>query len=98
MVNWKKQLAEIDDEYLIGLTNKGIVKRAYKDKETAVVKILKSEEEAALQVDGETVILCFPLGDSRCSCPSRSICKHIILGILYLKEQTVHSDMDAGKE
>lgn len=98
MVNWKKQLAEIDDEYLIGLTNKGIVKRAYKDKETAVVKILKSEEEAALQVDGETVILCFPLGDSRCSCPSRSICKHIILGILYLKEQTIHTDMDAGKE
>ncbi len=98
MVNWKKQLAEIDDEYLIGLTNKGIVKRAYKDKETTVVKILKSEEEAALQVDGETVILCFPLGDSRCSCPSRSICKHIILGILYLKEQTLHTDMDAGKE
>lgn len=95
MADWKKQLAEIDDEYLIGLTNKGIVKRAYKDKETAVIKILKLEEEAALQIDGETVILSLPLGDSKCSCPSRSICKHIISGILFLKEQTACSDEDA---
>ncbi len=95
MADWKEQLAEIDDEYLIGLTNKGIVKRAYKDKETAVVKILKLEEEAALQIDGETVILSLPLGDSKCSCPSRSICKHIISGILFLKEQTACSDEDA---
>lgn len=95
MADWKKQLAEIDDEYLIGLTNKGIVKRAYKDKETAVVKILKLEEEAVLQIDGETVILSLPLGDSKCSCPSRSICKHIISGILFLKEQTACSVEDA---
>lgn len=95
MADWKKQLAEIDDEYLIGLTNKGIVKRAYKDKETAVIKILKLEEEAALQIDGETVILSLPLGDSKCSCPSRSICKHIISGILFLKEQTACSNEDA---
>lgn len=97
MADWKKQLAEIDDEYLIGLTNRGIVKRAHKDKETAVVKILKLEEEAALQVDGETVILSLPLGDSKCSCPSRSICKHIILGILFLKEQTTCSDAGEKK-
>lgn len=95
MADWKKQLAEIDDEYLIGLTNKGIVKRAYKDKETAVIKILKLEEEAALQIDGETIILSLPLRDSKCSCPSRSICKHIISGILFLKEQTTCSDEDA---
>lgn len=87
MTDWKNELAEIEDEYLIGLTNKGILKRAYKDKETASVKILKIEEDAALQVNGETVILSIPLGESKCSCPSRSICRHIILGILVLKEQ-----------
>ena len=86
MIDWNKQLTEIEDEYLIGLTNKGIVKRAYKDKEKADFKILKLEDEAALQVDGETVVLSVPLGESKCSCPSRSICKHIILGILALKE------------
>ena len=94
MTDWKKQLAEIDDAYLTGLTNKGIVKRAYKDKETAVVKVLKLEEEAALQADGETVILSIPLGESRCSCPSRSICKHIVLGILALKEQMADTNTE----
>lgn len=97
MTDWKTQLAETEDEYLIGLTNKGIVKRAYKDKETAVVKILKTEDEAALQVDGETVILSIPLGESKCSCPSRSICRHIILGILVLKE-FFGGDDSASKE
>lgn len=86
-MDWKKQLAEINDEYLIGLTNKGIVKRAYKDKESAAVKIRKTTDEVSLQVDGETVVLRIPFGESVCSCPSRSICKHIILGILTLKEQ-----------
>ena len=94
MTDWKKELAEIDDEYLTGLTNKGIVKRARKDKETAPVKILKIEDEAALQVDRETVILSIPLGESKCSCPSRSICRHIILGILVLKEQTADTDAE----
>lgn len=86
-MDWKKQLAEINDEYLIGLTNKGIVKRSYKDKESAAIKMIKAADEVSLQVDGETVILRIPLGESMCSCPSRSICKHIILGILTLKEQ-----------
>lgn len=97
-MDWRTQLAEIEDEYLIGLTNKGIVKRAYKDKENAVVKILKVEDEAALQVDGETVILNIPLGESKCSCPSRSICKHIILGILMLKESVNGNDSAASTD
>lgn len=92
MIDWNRQLTEIEDEYLIGLTNKGIVKRAYKDKEKADFKILKLEDEASLQVDGETVVLSVPLGESKCSCPSRSICKHIILGILMLKESVGGED------
>lgn len=92
MTDWKKELAEIDDEYLTGLTNKGIMKRAYKDKETASVKITETAEEAVLQVDNETVTLCIPLGQSKCTCPSRSICRHIILGILVLKESVCSED------
>lgn len=97
-MDWKKQLADIDDEYLIGLTNKGIVKRAYKDKASAVVKIIKTAEEASLQVDGETVILRLPLGESMCSCPSRSICKHIILGVLVLREQMTNDLPEHGTD
>ncbi len=86
MADWKTQLAETGDEYLIGLTNKGIVKRAYKDKESACVEFVQVADEAVLKVDGETVTLRLPLGESKCTCPSRSICRHIILGIIVLKE------------
>ena len=99
MIDWNKHLAEIEEEYLIGLTNKGIVKRACKDKEKADIKILKLEEEVTLQVDGETVILSIPLGESKCSCPSRSICKHIIMGILALQESVYsNTSMSASEE
>lgn len=86
MNEWKNRLAEIDDDYLIGLANKGIVKRAYKDKEEIPTEVLKLEEEAEIKIGGETVLIRYPLGESKCSCPSRSVCRHIILAILILQE------------
>lgn len=83
---WVERLADVDDDYLIGLSNKGIVKRAYKDKEETAAEIVSMEEEAVLKVCGESVTVCFPLGESKCSCPSRSICRHVVLAILALKE------------
>ena len=86
MGNWKEWLKEIDDDYLIGISNKGLVKRAYKDKEEGNYKVLSLDAEAEVSVGGEKVIIRMPLGESRCSCPSRSICRHVVLGILALKE------------
>ncbi|MDE7478522.1 MAG: SWIM zinc finger family protein, partial [Lachnospiraceae bacterium] len=94
MSDWKSMFREIDDDYLIGVSNKGIVKRAYKDMETTTCKIeeevlkktLSTDEEIAINVGEETVHIKVPLGESTCSCPSRSICRHIILGILVVKE------------
>lgn len=39
MSDWQSVLQEIDDDYLIGISNKGIVKRAYKDMETIPCEI-----------------------------------------------------------
>ncbi len=88
MGNWKEWLKEIDDDYLIGISNKGLVKRAYKDKEAGDYEVLSMEEEAGVRVGEETVQVRYPLGESGCSCPSRTICRHVILGILAVKEQT----------
>ena len=85
-MDWKDRLKDIDDDYLIGLSNKGILKRAYKDKEEAVAQIQDMGEEALVKVGGETVTVRFPLGESRCTCPSRSICRHVVLAILVLRE------------
>lgn len=90
-MNWKQILASVDDDYLIGISNKGIVKRAYKDKEesgeTLEADLETESAELIVTLGGENVKICNPLGDSKCSCPSRSICRHVILGILLAKEQ-----------
>lgn len=85
---WGERLADVDDDYLIGLSNKGIVKRAYKDKSEVAAEVLNAGEEASVTVGGETVTVRYPLGESRCSCPSRSICRHVIQAILVLKENS----------
>lgn len=97
MNDWKERLAAVDDDYLIGISNKGIVKRAYKDKQESAAEILGMGEEAAVKVGGETVTVCFPLGESRCTCPSRSICRHVIQAILTLQEGIGEETVPTGQ-
>lgn len=113
MGDWESVFREIDDDYLVGISNKGIVKRAYKDMETTSCKLLDKDqneilEEAAgaflqnlsgeevitVKVGEETVHIRMPLGESTCSCPSRSICRHVILGILTLQKVAAGIDQD----
>lgn len=83
----KEMLKHADDDYLTGLCNKGTVKRAYKDlgQETPAAKWQETEAEVALKE--ETCVIRMPLGESTCSCPSRSICRHIVTAILWLKQE-----------
>ena len=74
-----------NDEYLTGLTNKGTVKRAYKDMETAEISAEYGESEIIVNVGEEKCTIKNPLAESKCSCPSRSICRHIVTAILWLK-------------
>ena len=87
---------DLDDDYLIGISNKGIVKRAYKDKEEGDYEVLCAGGEAEVRVGKETVRIRFPLGESQCSCPSRTICRHVILGILAWKEKECETEQGAG--
>ena len=92
MEQWKELLADVDDDYLIGISNKGILKRAYKDKEEITAEIADMGEEASVKVGEETVSVRFPLGESKCTCPSRSICRHVVQAILVLKESCCKED------
>lgn len=96
MSDWKSRLADVDDDYLIGISNKGIVKRAYKDKEETAAEIVSMGEEAAIKVGEETVTVHFPLGESKCTCPSRSICRHVIQAILTLRESCAAEASSSG--
>ena len=108
MDEWRERLAGIDDDYLIGISNKGIVKRAYKDMEEghsmeeensmegAAAGIGALGEEVVVKVGAETVTVRFPLGESKCTCPSRSICRHVVHGILILRERCLRGGTDSA--
>ena len=87
MESLKRLLIQADDGYLEGLSNKGTVKRAYKDLEQEQPEVVWDEETGEAQAAfGDTVChIRAPLGESTCSCPSRSVCRHIVAAILYLR-------------
>lgn len=91
-------LLQVDDDYLIGLTNKGTVKRAWKDLEKTTISYNDYEN---ITIEECSVSLASPLGESKCSCPSRSICKHIIMAVLKaaadIKEQS-RDLLDSSKQ
>jgi len=93
MMDWRQSLAGVDEDYLVGISNKGIVKRAYKDLEAggsaareAAAGLDWNAQELTVAAGGETVTIRFPLGESRCSCPSRSICRHVVMAILLARQ------------
>ena len=88
MESLKRLLIQADDGYLEGLSNKGTVKRAYKDLEQEQPEVVWDEETGEAQAAfGDTVChIRAPLGESTCSCPSRSVCRHIVAAILYLRQ------------
>lgn len=83
----KQTLANTGDDVLVALSNKGIVKRAYKDleQEQPVVNFKGAEAEVTLAEAVCTIRL--PLEESVCSCPSRSMCRHRIAAIVWLKRE-----------
>ncbi|MBV7273895.1 hypothetical protein JMF89_06910 [Clostridiaceae bacterium UIB06] len=83
----KNFLLTIDEEYLIGISNKGIVNRAKKDLEASNKVDIEIEEEAVKCTLADDTI-CFlkdNIKEYKCSCPSRSLCKHVVMSYMYLK-------------
>ncbi len=87
MDDLKQALAAADDEYLIGISNKGVLKRAYKDLETAFVNTGFIDKTADVTVDNAQCVIKAPIAQSICSCPSKTICRHIITAVLWLKKE-----------
>lgn len=82
----QKSLVMVDEAYLIGMSNKGIYKRACKDLEHAEVSVQYHDNYAEVVINGETCDIREPLWESSCSCPSRTVCRHLISAMLWLRE------------
>lgn len=81
-------LAAADEDYLIGLCNKGTVNRAKKDLAGLTgVEAAPEGEGVAVKLGDVSCFITAPLGESRCSCPSGAVCRHRIGAILWLKGQ-----------
>ena len=86
MEDLKKSLLFADENFLTGLSNKGIYKRACKDIDGEIPDFELSENSATVRTGGETCTITVPLAESKCTCVSRGICRHIIGAIITLRD------------
>lgn len=78
-------IKSIDIDYLIGITNKGIVKRAEKDLEKLSNVVYEIKDEVIeFKFDDVVCSISSDVKNYRCTCPSRNICKHAVMGYVYL--------------
>lgn len=85
--NLAAALAAADDSYFVGLSNKGTLNRAKKDLAALTdPEITPEGEEVLVKMGDNTCRIKVPLGQSSCSCPSSSMCRHRIAAMLLLKE------------
>lgn len=71
------------ESFLVTLANKGLYKRALKDLESAErIELNASGNGIQVILDDVTVTLSPSIAQSTCSCPSKTVCKHILMGVL----------------
>ena len=83
-----------EENFLISLTNKGIYNRALKDFKNMqnnnrfqpIVKIV--EDKIKISFNNTEIFFTENIKEASCNCPSKKICKHIIMALLYIKELT----------
>ncbi|MDC7223755.1 MAG: hypothetical protein PQJ60_08450 [Spirochaetales bacterium] len=83
----KEHIQRVDEDYLILIANRGLYKRALKERENRGALPFRLDKE--LTVEPEEGILCRIGKDgpsSTCSCPSLKVCKHLLVSLLFLKE------------
>ena len=85
LVKFKSFINSLDDDYLIGISNKGTVNRSKKDLEKVQsITYEIQDENIEFIVDDIKCLVSNDVQKYKCSCPSRSICKHIIICYLYM--------------
>lgn len=71
------------ESFLLTLANKGLYKRALKDLEVAErIELSAAGDGVQVTLEDATVTLLPNVAQSTCSCPSKTVCKHILMGIL----------------
>lgn len=77
----------ITEEFMIGLSNRGVYKRSLKDFEKLKdsIEIDIDTNKFILKIDEFNVTINEKIGESRCECSSEGICKHILISLIAIK-------------
>lgn len=92
MKDLRKTLALMDENFLVGISNKGTYKRALKDISGETPDFDLLENSAEVRTGGEVCTISANIAESKCTCISRGICRHIIGAIVILKNNLVGED------
>lgn len=85
----KDYIKGITEDYLTGLSNKGIVKRGHKDYAALgeVPPYMEEPKSITMFFSDVEVVLKNPLSEAVCSCPSKTLCKHIVMAVLAVQAE-----------
>ncbi|PDT33252.1 hypothetical protein CO671_25975 [Rhizobium sp. M10] len=91
--------AALGDELLEAASSKGLLRRARRDVEAGLVRLTGWDGGTALaEADGESVRLTpGPLAAAGCSCPATGLCRHILAGILFIRDAGEGTPADAAE-
>lgn len=89
----------LGDDALAGLANKGLLRRAQKDLETAK-PALAGCEESKVRVQFPDAVVEVPElpAKSKCSCPATGICRHVLGALLFLRDDPELAAFDATQQ
>jgi len=85
-------LAQADEEYLVGLCNRGTVNRGKKDLAGLTPAVQEAGDAVAVTLGEVTCTIRAPLGESGCTCPAPGMCRHRIAAILWLQSRLEVAD------
>ncbi|ASA21450.1 hypothetical protein [Paenibacillus donghaensis] len=90
-MEFQQFIVRCTEDYLIRYANKGLYKRALKELEkgAAVQYDLAENEVRCTLEDGTECKLTDTLAQCQCSCPAETVCKHVLISILYYREHQV---------
>ena len=98
----KNLVSTMDDDYIIGISNKGILNRSKKDLEkVSSIEYSINDDNIEFKIDDIVCNIGDEIKNYKCSCPSRSICKHVVMSYLYLinhKNEIFGEDSSNGDE
>ncbi|WFD09719.1 hypothetical protein [Tepidibacter hydrothermalis] len=85
---FKNFIDSCDEVYLIDAANKGLYKRALKEIDKGIeVDVEFQDNKVICKLSDETTCeLTDEILNYKCRCSSRSICKHVLISILYIKQ------------